>query len=73
MIARITRACVRHYRDSDSRVAYVDWIGDDGRAGRTEAPVRAVTGTLAQVYGLHVGALMARAICHGVEIERETW
>ena len=72
-ISRITRAYVRHYRDNDSHVAYVEWLDDKGATGRTEAPVRAESGTLEHVYGLHMGALMARAICHGIEIERETW
>lgn len=73
MIAQITRAYVRHYRDNDSRVAYVEFVDGKGKPGRLEAPVRAATGTLAQVYGEHMGAIMARAICHGIEIERETW
>lgn len=73
MIAKITRAYVRHYRDNNSTVAYVEWIDHRGAAGRTEGPVLTTNGTLAQVYGLHMGALMARAICHGVEVERQTW
>lgn len=73
MIARITRAYVRHYRDNGDRVAYVEFVDDKGKRGRLEAPVRAATGTLAQVYGEHMGAVMARAICNGIKIERETW
>lgn len=73
MIERITRAYVRHYRDNGQTTAYVEFTDHAGKWGRTEAPVLADRGTLAQVYGLHMGALMARAICHGIEIERETW
>lgn len=72
-IQRITRAYVRTYTDSGQRTAYVEWVDTAGEKGRTESPVRANTGTLAQMYGIHMGALMARAICHGVTIEREVW
>lgn len=75
-IARIDRACVRHYRDNKSTVAYVEWTDVRGKPGRTEAPVLLPGETrrpLADVYGLHMGALLARAICQGIEIERETW
>lgn len=73
MIARITRAYVRHYRDNEQTIAYVDWIDTKGNTGRTQAAVRSNSGTLAECYGLHMGALFARAICTGIEIERETW
>lgn len=72
-IAKITRAYVRKYRDNGQSSAYVEWVDDRGNAGRTEGPIKAETGTLARVYGLHMGALMARAICTGIEIEREIW
>ena len=61
MIAKITRAYVRHCRDNGQTTAYVEWVDHKGKPGRTEG------------YGLHMGTLLARAICHGVEIERETW
>ena len=73
MIVKITKAYVRHYRDNGQTTAYVEWIDHNGKTGRTEGAVRSKTGTLEQCYGLHMGALMARAICHGIEIERETW
>ena len=73
MIATITKAYVRHYRDNGQTTAYVEWIDHRGETGRTEAPVKATSGTLAEVYGDHMGALMARAICTGHTIERETW
>lgn len=73
MIAKITRAYTRHYRDNGQRTAYVEWIDHKGETGRTEGPILAERGTMAQVYGAHMGALIARAICTGVEIEHETW
>jgi hypothetical protein len=73
MIAKITDAYVRHYSDNGQTTAYVEWIDHRGRTGRTEGAVKAKRGTLAQVYGEHMGALIARAICHGVEIRRERW
>lgn len=73
MIAKITRAYVRHCRDNGQTTAYVEWVDHNGKVGRTESPVKANSGTLAAVYGDHMGALMARAICTGHEIERETW
>ena len=72
-IARITKAYVRHYSDNGQTKAGVEWIDHNGKAGCTEGGVIAKTGTLAEVYGVHMGALMARAICNGVEIEHETW
>lgn len=72
-IAKITDAYVRHYSDNGQTTAYVAWVDSKGRTGRTEGAVRAESGTLAQVYGEHMGALMARAICHGIEIRRERW
>jgi len=55
--------------------AYVEWMDHKGVAGRTEGAVRSAdnTQTLATVYGEHMGALMARAICSGLTIEREVW
>ncbi len=79
MIAKITRAYVRTYRDNGQVTAYVEWVDHKGAIGRTEAPVRlpnesASTGRkLAEVFGDHMGALMARAICTGVAIDREVW
>lgn len=75
MIAKITKAYVRHYRDNNQKVAYVEWIDHCGVAGRTEGPVldNDNSKTLAAVYGDHISALMARAICTGHPIERETW
>ena len=76
MIAKITKAYTRHYRDNGQTTAYVEWIDSLGRAGRTEAPVRMPRETkrpLAEVYGPHMGALIARAICTGVTVTHEVW
>jgi len=76
MIAKITAAYTRHYRDNGQTTAYVEWIDHKGETGRTEGPVLLPIGTkhpLAEVYGLHMGTLFARAICTGVEIDHQTW
>jgi hypothetical protein len=73
MIAQITKAYTRLYRDNGQHTAYVEWVDRNGREGRTEAPVLQATGTLAEVYGLHMGALMARAICSGHAPTHEKW
>lgn len=76
MIAKITRAYVRHYRDNGQTTAYVEWVDHKGETGRTEGKVLLPGNTkapLAAVCGMHMGSLLARAICHGVEIEREAW
>ncbi len=36
MIAKITRAYIRHYTDNNQKTAYVEWIDRRGRAGRIE-------------------------------------
>lgn len=75
MIREIIRAYVRHYRDNGQTTAYCEWVDHNGKAGRTETPVLSTNpkDTLTVCYGEHMGALFARAICHGIEIERETW
>jgi hypothetical protein len=35
-ISRITKVYTRHYRDNGQRKAYVEWIDNRGREGRTE-------------------------------------
>lgn len=75
-IANITAAYTRHYRDNGQTTAYVEWIDHAGHKGRTEGPLLLPRGSkrpLAEIYGLHMGALFARAICHGVEIDHQTW
>ena len=75
MIAKITRAYVRTYSDNGQTKAYVEWLDHRGRSGRTEADItgRPEDAVMSECYGAHMGALMARAICHGIVIERETW
>ena len=75
MIAKITAAYTRHYRDNGQTMAYVEWIDHNGRAGRTEGPVNPVKpgATMAEKYGVHMGALIARAICQGVNVEHQVW
>ena len=79
-IGRFTRAYVRHYTDTNQVKAYLEWTDRDGKSGRTEGDVRLPwqamhpdKTSLAAVFGLHMGALMAKAICQGLDIEREVW
>jgi hypothetical protein len=62
MIAKIIAAYTRHYRDN-------------GHTGRTEGAVRPakIGATMAEKYGVHMGALIARAICQGVNVEHQVW
>ena len=64
MISRIKRAYVRHYRDNRQCRAYVEWIGKDGKEGRTEG---------AWPPGAHMAQLMRRAVKEGKRIEAEVW
>lgn len=75
MIAKITAAYVRHYSDNGQTKAYVEWVDHKGQAGRTEADItgRPEDAVMSEVYGAHMGALMARAICNGIVIERQDW
>ena len=73
IIKEITKAYVRHYTDNGQTTAYVEWVDHNGQSGRTEGAVRSQTGTIEQCYGPHMGALIARAICNGIEIEDQTW
>lgn len=63
MIAKITRAYIRTYSDSGQTTAYVEWIDDKGKPGRTEG--RESNG--------HMIGLLLRAQREGVTIERERW
>lgn len=75
MIAKITAAYTRHYRDNGQTTAYVEWIDHNGRAGRTEGAVNRTKpgATMAEKYGPHMGSLIARAICQGVNVEHQVW
>ena len=81
MIARITDAYVRHYRDSDDFKTYVEWVDDHGQTGRTESSAardpfhwRAWPLSVYMFTGSeHMAALLARAGREGVPIRGETW
>lgn len=63
MIKQITKAYVRTYSDSGQVTAYVEWVDDKGKAGRTEGePLNA-----------HMQALLSRAEREGITVEREQW
>lgn len=63
MIAKITRAYVRHYSDNGQTVAYVEWIDHKGKKGRSEG----------NEHGSHMRSLLARATAECRSIEREEW
>lgn len=63
MIAKITKAYIRHYTDNGQTTAYVEWRDAKGKAGRTEGKPR----------NTHMQALFARARREGVPVRKETW
>ena len=63
MITKITRAYTRTYTDNGQTKTYVEWIGDDGNAGRTEGDAS----------NAHMAALLARAKREGINHETQTW
>lgn len=63
MIAQITKAYIRHYRDNDQTTAYVEWRDARGKTGRTEGNPE----------NTHMSALLARAEREGIAIERQVW
>lgn len=62
-IAKITKAYIRHYADSGQTTAYVEWVDEKGKTGRTEG----------KPSGLHMEALLNRARREGVAVEKQTW
>lgn len=64
MIAKITKAYVRTYTDNGQVTAYIEWLDQRNRSGRTEG---------AYPPGEHMGALLARAKREGVPVTRERW
>lgn len=70
MIKQITRAYIRRYSDSGQETAYVEWIDNRGKAGRTEGPCQFSD---CIPIGGHMQALFERAIREGIKIECETW
>ena len=71
IIAKITDAYVRYYYDNQSYKAYVEWIDEHGRAGRTQGD--AVHNPPWEPVGEHMIALFARAKREGIEPRREHW
>lgn len=74
MIARITKAYKRHYRDNGQTTIYVEWVNTRGAAGRTEGafgPCRRCGGKAHA--STHMLALLARAEREGVPLTNETW
>ncbi len=79
-IAKITDAYVRHYTDNDSVVAYVTWVDEGGRQGRTETKLPWKWGDWVNhpashlmYLGRHMAALFTRANREGIAIRGETW
>lgn len=76
MIAKITKAYIRHYSDNGQTTAYVDWLDSKGKPGRTGGPALWLRDDLDQRHapdGEHMRALFARADREGVHISREVW
>ena len=63
MITRITKAYIRTYTDNGQTKAYVEWIDDHDRTGRTEG----------EPDNAHMQALLDRAEREGIQIERQRW
>lgn len=62
-IVRFTHAHVRHYANNGQSTAYVEWVDDEGRVGRTEG----------HPSGYHMRQLLARAQRMGVSATVEKW
>lgn len=74
MIAKITAAYTRHYRDNGQTTAYVEWTDRRGKQGRTEGRVCSRDGDAPNTpAGPHMAALFARAKRDGVPITHEIW
>ena len=63
MITKITRAYIRQYSDNGQVTAYVEWLCQKGKSGRTEGSPQS----------LHMTALLSRATREGLVIEHEIW
>jgi len=63
MITKITKAYTRKYTDNGQLSAYVKWIDNNGKSGRTEGKPE----------NFHMAALFNRAQKEGVEITHEVW
>lgn len=63
MITKITKVYIRTYSDSGQTTAYIEWIDNRNKTGRTEG----------KPDNTHMQALLNRAKREGVEIERQRW
>ena len=63
MITKITDAYFRNYKDNGQMKAYVEWIDDENKTGRTEG----------EPENQHMQALMQRAQREGIAIRQEWW
>lgn len=63
MITKITKAYIRTYSDSGQTTAYVEWVDDKSKTGRTEG----------KEHNPHMQALLKRAEREGVEVKRQQW
>ena len=77
MIARMTDAYVRHYRDNDSWSVIAEWVDDRGSPGSTSGSLKdcghADCYRADHILGAHMAALFARAGREGIQIHGETW
>lgn len=73
MITKITRAYTRHYSDNGQTFAYVEWIDNKGRSGRTEGAQHSDCCVRTPHFATHMQALLNRAEREGLTIERERW
>lgn len=62
-MAKITKAYVRRYTDTNQVKAYVEWLDARGRSGRTEGSPQ----------NTHMLALFARAQREGLTVTKEVW
>lgn len=62
-IKEITKAYIRTYEDNGQVTAYVEWIDDKGKPGRTEG----------KPDGAHMKALLDRAKREKVKVEQQKW
>ena len=62
-IKEITKAYIRTYTDSGQETAYVEWVDDKGKKGRTEGSPDST----------HMKALLDRAKREKVKVEKQKW
>lgn len=63
MIHRITRLVIKHYKDTGTNLATVEWTDQHGNLGTTKGdPINA-----------HIAELMTKAESQGITIGREEW